>query len=25
VPPVTVERPSDGIHQTLPGATRQSP
>jgi hypothetical protein len=25
VPPVTVERPSDGTHQTLPGATRQAP
>lgn len=25
VPPVTVERPSDGTSQTLPGTTRQSP
>ena len=25
VPPVTVERGSDGSHQTLPGSTRQSP
>jgi hypothetical protein len=25
VPPVTVERPSDGTHQTLPGTTRESP
>lgn len=25
VPPVTVERPSDGSYQTLPGSTRQSP
>jgi hypothetical protein len=25
VPPVTVERPTDGSYQTLPGTTRQSP
>ena len=25
VPPVTVERPSDGTYQTLPGTTRQLP
>jgi hypothetical protein len=25
VPPVTVERPSDGTYQTLPGSTRQLP
>jgi hypothetical protein len=25
VPPVTVERGSDGTYQTLPGSTRQSP
>lgn len=25
VPPVTVERPSDGTYQTLPGSTQQLP
>ena len=25
VPPVTVDRPSEGTYQTLPGTTRQSP
>jgi hypothetical protein len=25
VPPVTIERPSDGTYQTLPGTIRQTP